>query len=102
MEQLTIRQIRAELQRLLAMSVLANPPAPTRKNGPEHAMPGVEWEVDDWVVRSASSPDDSGAIYVSPPGLFGDFLAVPLEQAGPLAAALIAALDHANQIPGEN
>lgn len=109
-DDVTLGDIRRELRRLTAMAHVGESPKPTRINGPDHPMPGYEWDLRemprpygsrdfDWVVRTADEQDATeGMVYVSSPESMApgeDFMAMYATDARRLAMILLAAADRA-------
>ena len=112
-DDLTLGEIRRELLRLTAMAGSAERPKPTRINGPDHSMPGHEWDLREqphphssrdyvWVVRATDEQDTAdGMIYVSTPESMypgEDFVPMCVSDARRLAMALLAAADRAEHL----
>ncbi|MGW1468471.1 hypothetical protein ACWCPT_29515 [Streptomyces sp. NPDC002308] len=110
---LTLGAMRRELQRLVAVAGSAERPKPTRINGPEHSMPGHEWDVTElahpytsrtctWIVRTVDETDlADGLVYVSTPESMypaEDFIAMYTTDARRVAMALLAAADRADHV----
>lgn len=112
-DDLTLGEIRRELHRLTAIADSAERPKPTRINGPDHPMPGHEWDLREsphphgsrdyvWVIRAIDEQDTAeGLVYVSTPeSMFPgqDFVPMDTIDARRLAAALLAAADRAEHL----
>jgi hypothetical protein len=110
-EDLTLGEIRSELQRLASLACSIERPKPTRINGPDHQWPGHEWDLREmtpphgtkdkvWVIRTVDEQEAAdGLVYVSTPeamypGL--DFVPLYASDARQLAMALLAAADRAD------
>ncbi|MHA4819469.1 hypothetical protein ACXZ65_34530 [Streptomyces aculeolatus] len=75
---LTLKQVRTELERLVSLANTAERPKPTTINPPGHAMPGHEWTVVQrtiverakeltWTVRTVDEAEHASTVYVSSP-----------------------------------
>ena len=110
-QDLSLEDIRRELHRLVSIADSAERPKPTRINGPDHAMPGHEWDLREqthphterdfvWIVRTSDEQDTAdGLVYVSTPeSMFPgkDFAPLYASDARRLAMALLAAADRAD------
>lgn len=110
-QELSLEDIRRELHRLVSIADSAERPKPTRINGPDHAMPGHEWDLREqthphtqrdfvWVVRTSDQQDTAdGLVYVSTPESMypgEDFAPLYASDARRLAMALLAAADRAD------
>ena len=110
-EDLSLADIRRELHRLVSVADSAERPKPTRINGPDHAMPGHEWDLREqahphtdrdfvWVVRTLDEQNTAdGLVYVSTPESMypgDDFAPLYASDARRLAMALLAAADRAD------
>jgi len=108
---LTLGELRRELHHLVSMADSAERPKPTRINGPDHAMPGYEWNLLEqkhpytsrdyaWVIRALDEQNTAdGLVYVSTPeSVFPgeDFAPLYSSDARRLALALLAAADRAD------
>ncbi|WP_433701825.1 hypothetical protein [Nocardiopsis sp. CA-288880] len=108
----SLADLRQELRSLLASADSVDRPAPDRIAGPDEPIPGPEWhvtgthvvgrraEMDRWIVRSGMDVDLASAVYLGSPDDLdsGDVRSIATEDARRLAAALLAAADHADQI----
>lgn len=115
-EDLSLKDIRNELHRLVAIADSAERPKPDAINPPEHSMPGHEWRVAQeapfatrpplWVVRSVDDPETRDCVYVAQPDPYVtydwerqlDFVSMPPTDARRLAMALLAAADRADSV----
>lgn len=108
---LTLDELRAELRVLVAYADTAERPKPSRINGPDHPMPGQQWDVegrnrlrnrewDDWHVIALDDPEVADCVYVSTPDGFAeeDYMALRVTRARQLAMALLAACDRAEHL----
>jgi hypothetical protein len=108
---LTLSELRRELHDLVALADSAERPKPTRINGPDHSMPGWEWDLREqrsphasrdyvWVIRTVDEQDTAdGMVYVSTPeSMFPgeDFVPMYVSDARRLGLALLAAADRAH------
>lgn len=108
---LTLRDLRRELHDLVALADSAERPKPTRINGPDHSMPGWEWDLREqkhphtqrefvWVIRTVDEQETAeGCVYVSTPeSMFPgeDFVPMCVSDARRLGLALLAAADRAH------
>ncbi|MFC8570744.1 hypothetical protein ACFUIW_33805 [Streptomyces sp. NPDC057245] len=111
-EDLTLEEVRKELEHLVALAQSGERPRPTRINPADHPMAGWEWVIEQrtvgrrhttptWWVRTVDDPDTSGAVYVSSPDCMApgeDFGAMFPTDARRLGLALIAAADRAEHV----
>lgn len=112
-DNLTLAELRQELHRLVAVADSAERPKPTRINGPDHSMPGHEWDLREqqhpyssrdyvWVIRAIDEQDTAdGMVHVSSPeSMFPgqDFVPMYSSDARRLAMALLAAADRADSV----
>jgi len=112
-DDLSLKALRAELHRLVAIADSAERPKPTAINPPDHAMPGWEWDLREqkhphsdrdwvWVIRAIDEQDTAdGMVYVSSPeSMFPgqDFVPMYSTDARRLAMALLAAADRADSV----
>lgn len=111
-EDLTLGEIRKELEHLVALARTGEHPRPTLINPPGHPMPGWEWVIEQrtlrprrrpptWWVRTVDDPETSGAVYISTPDSLApgdDFDAMPPCDARRLGLSLIAAADRAEHL----
>lgn len=112
-DDLTLADLRDELRRLVAIADSAERPKPTRINGPDHAMPGHEWDLREqkhpygnrdyvWVIRAVDDQETAdGKVYVSTPESMypgEDFVPMYASDARRLAMALLAAADRADSV----
>ncbi|WP_306317189.1 MULTISPECIES: hypothetical protein [unclassified Streptomyces] len=110
-DDLTLGEIRRELQRLTSMAGSAERPKPTRINPPDHQWPGHEWDLREmtppggtkekvWVIRTVDEQDTAdGLVYVSTPESMYpgvDFVPLYASDARQLAMSLLAAADRAD------
>ena len=110
LDEVTLGELRRELRHLVALAHTGELPRPTVVNGPDHEMPGHEWQVEQrtvpgyrkpptWYVRTVDEPETTDAVYVCPPDLSRpaeDFTAMPTDSARQLAMAILAACDRAD------
>jgi hypothetical protein len=113
----TIGEIRRELAHLVAMADTAERPKPDVINGPDHAMPGHEWRVEQhvrvdrhrppiWIVRTVDEEETRDLVYVAEPDPYRvhdwmdrlDFTPMQPVDARRLAVALLAAADRAEHL----
>lgn len=112
-DDLTLGEIRRELQRLTAMAGSAERPKPTRINESDSSMPGHEWDLREqqhpytareyvWVIRAVEEQDTAdGLVHVSTPESMHpgeDFVPMYVSDARRLAMALLAAADRAEHL----
>ncbi|MER8002991.1 hypothetical protein [Streptomyces sp. NPDC095613] len=115
-DDLSLKEIRAELHRLVAIADSAERPKPDTINPPEHGMAGPEWRVPQeapfasspplWVVRAVDDPETRDCIYVAQPDPYVkydwerqlDFVPMNPTDARRLAMAILAAADRAESV----
>lgn len=115
-DDLSLKDIRAELHRLVAIADSAERPKPDAINPPEHGMAGHEWRVAQdapfaaspplWIVRAVDDSETSDCIYVAQPDPYVkydwerqlDFVPMRPTDARRLAMALLAASDRADAV----
>lgn len=115
---LHLGEVRRELALLVAMADTAERPKPDVINPPGHAMPGMEWRVDQhvrvdrrsmpplWLVRTVDDEDTRDCVYVAEPNRTHEydwmdqlnFTAMLPADARRLAMALLAAADRAEHL----
>jgi hypothetical protein len=108
---LSLSDIRRELHHLVSLADATEHPKPTRINGPDHPMPGYEWDLrerarpygstdSDWVVRTVDEQETAdGLVYVSTPESANpgeDFVPMYTSDVRRLAMILLAACDRAD------
>lgn len=112
-DDLSLKDLRAELHRLVAIADSAERPKPTVIYSGDHSMPGWEWVLHEqahpytqreyvWVIRAIDEQDtDNGMVHVSSPeSMFPgqDFVPMYSSDARRLAMALLAAADRADSV----
>jgi hypothetical protein len=110
-DELSLAELRRELHDLVSLADSADRPKPNRINGPDHSMPGWEWDLREqshpytsrdytWVIRTLDEQDTAdGKVYVSTPeSMFPgeDFVPMYVSDARRLGLALLAAADRAH------
>ena len=114
---LRLSEVRDELAQLVAMADTAERPKPDVVNGPDHAMPGLEWQVQQhvrvdmrrpplWIVRTVDEDECRDCVYVAEPDrtreydwmALLDFTPMTPVDARRLAMALLAAADRAEHL----
>ncbi len=113
---LTLADLRSELNRLVAIAESAERPKPDVINPPDHGMAGPEWRVAQeapfaaqpplWIVRSVDEEETRDCVYVAQPDPYVkhdwerqlDFVPMRPTDARRLAMALLAAADRADSV----
>lgn len=114
---LQLADVRRELAMLVAMADTAERPKPDVVHGPDHAMPGHEWQIQQhtrvemnrpplWIVRTVDDEESRDLVYVAEPNRTReydwmnqlDFTPMEPVDARRLAMALLAAADRAEHL----
>jgi hypothetical protein len=109
---ISLGEIQRHLHHLVAVADTAERPHPTRVNPPDHAMPGLEWVVNEdhhpytarsftWTIRTVDDPEYADAVFVSSPDSINpgeDFVPLTTTDARRVGLALLAAADRADHV----